>query len=174
MAKRPPPTKRFGSRPAILPKVKDRLKDGLLEGIDQLGTLLKTKSTKPTVWKIVKGKPRSPWLAFVRYRGSWDWTAINRAFKRFSKPDAKRLISYSRLAVCAMHFEEYDRRGKVKRTGWFTVTSTTTWENLLLSIIELSNESSTLSHAIRYERSIITAIVFSFGSKTQDVSWVDE
>ncbi len=172
MAKRPPPRKRFGSRPAILPKVKDTLKDGLLEGIDSIGELFKLKSTKSATWRIIKGKSRSPWLALVRYQGSWDWHNLHRAFRRLTKPDASKLINPRRLCLCAMHFEEYDKRGKVKRTGWFTVTSTTTWDNLLLSLVELSNDSSAQSHAVRYERSIITQMIFAFGSKAVEVDWI--
>lgn len=173
MAKRPaPPKRRIGSRPAILPQTKESLKDGLLEGIDSFGELLKLKSTKSASWKIIRGKSRSPWLALVRYRGSWDWHNLHRAFVRFNKPDAHKVINRRRLALCAMHFAEYDKRGKVKRTGWFMVTSLTTWDNLMMSLIELSNESSAHSHAVRYERSIITDLVFSFGSKAQRVTWV--
>ena len=158
---------RIVSRPSVLPLQKDSTTRTLLNGIDALADQFRRASDGSSTWKVKKGDSRSIWVAHVRITGDWDWTAIHLVSENVEHlKTVYKDISDRRLAFARFEYTQYDDDGNEVNRGWYAPSPLTTWESLIKSFQEESDEEDSGSRARRYENTIISTIVISFASRT--------
>lgn len=166
--------KRFGSRPARLPAVKDKVDNDLLEALDTIGEALdhremvydpfpRMKASGTVRWTISKGRPGTVWVANANYVGVWNYKNL---YKALNTPKIKKALPKKQLVFISYHYEEVDDRGNVIHDDWSSVPGgLTVWASAIQGLINLCNPERSDSPAQRYKASIIRELSIQIASE---------
>jgi len=165
--------KKFGSRPARLPTVKDKVDDDLLEALDVIGEALDEVTTvydpfprkKPAGkvrWATQKGRSGTIWVTNTTYTGTWTYKSL---YKALNNARVKKALPKQQLCFISYRFEEMNDKGDIIHEDWASVPGgLTVWASAIQGLINLCNPERSDSPAHRYKASIIRELSIQIAS----------